>query len=70
MIKTLLLTLALVFTFIHPSQASISRVNPITEGWIDSDNAQIFCHTIGKGKPLIVLHGGPGLSQDYLLPQL
>ena len=70
MTKTLLLTLALVFTFIQPSQASISRINPITEGWVDSDNAQIFCRTIGKGKPLIVLHGGPGLSQDYLLPQL
>src|ERR1700733_8968688 len=70
MTRTLLLTLAIVFTFIHPSQALISAINPINEQWIDSDHAQLFCRTIGKGKPLIVLHGGPGLSQDYLLPQL
>jgi proline iminopeptidase len=40
------------------------------EFYVDADNAKLFCRTIGKGKPLIVIHGGPGLSQDYLLPQL
>jgi len=33
--------------------------------------AKLFCRTMGKGKPLIVLHGGPGLlTQDYLLPAM
>ena len=25
---------------------------------------------MGKGDPIIVLHGGPGLDQTYLLPQI
>ncbi len=37
---------------------------------IEVDDAKLFCRMMGKGKPLVVLHGGPGLSQDYLLPQM
>lgn len=40
------------------------------EYFIAVENGKLFLRTIGKGKPLIVLHGGPGLTQDYLLPQL
>lgn len=29
----------------------------------------IFCRMIGKGEPIIVLHGGPGLGHDYMLKQ-
>ncbi len=32
--------------------------------------AQIYCRAVGEGDPLIVIHGGPGLTQDYLLPQM
>lgn len=42
----------------------------VKETFIDSKNAKLFCRTMGKGKPLIILHGGPGLTQDYLLPQM
>jgi proline iminopeptidase len=38
------------------------------ETFVDSDGARLFCRMLGKGKPLIVVHGGPGMSQDYLLP--
>lgn len=34
------------------------------------NGAKLFYRTMGKGKPIIVLHGGPGLSQDYFLPQM
>ena len=30
----------------------------------------LLCRVCGKGEPLIVIHGGPGLTQQYLLPQL
>lgn len=40
------------------------------ENYVSVENAQLFYRTKGQGKPLIVLHGGPGLTQDYLLPQL
>jgi proline iminopeptidase len=42
----------------------------IKESFIEVEGAKLFSRTIGKGKPLIVIHGGPGLSQDYLQPQL
>ena len=48
-------------------EASAPKINEI---FIDSDHSKLFCRTMGEGKPLIVIHGGPGLSQDYLLPQL
>jgi len=40
------------------------------EIFIKTNDAQIFCRVFGKGEPIIVVHGGPGLSQDYLLPQM
>ena len=42
----------------------------IKEFFIEVDGAKLFCRTAGEGDPLIVLHGGPGLSQDCLLPQM
>lgn len=39
------------------------------ERFVESEETKIFCRTIGQGQPIIVIHGGPGLSQDYLLPQ-
>jgi proline iminopeptidase len=47
-----------------------ASLNAINEYFVDCQDAQLFCRTIGKGNPLIVIHGGPGLTQDYLLPQM
>ncbi len=30
------------------------------------NNAEIFIRTIGIGEPIVVVHGGPGLGNDYL----
>jgi proline iminopeptidase len=49
---------------------SATHVDGVKEIFVDAKDAKLFCRTKGKGKPLVVLHGGPGLSQDYLLPQL
>jgi proline iminopeptidase len=40
------------------------------ETFVEHNNAKIFCKTAGAGNPIIVIHGGPGLSSDYLLPQM
>jgi proline iminopeptidase len=32
------------------------------------NGAGLFCRMIGKGDPLVVVHGGPGLGHDYLVP--
>ncbi|WP_223034070.1 alpha/beta fold hydrolase [Hanstruepera marina] len=39
----------------------------IDSGFIKSGNANLFYKTIGQGKPIIVLHGGPGgyFNHDY-----
>ncbi|MEC7839209.1 MAG: alpha/beta fold hydrolase [Chlamydiota bacterium] len=40
------------------------------EGVVDVENGKLYYQTFGQGTPIIVLHGGPGLDQNYLLPQL
>ncbi len=40
------------------------------EDFVCAGTAKLFYRAAGKGEPLIVVHGGPGLCQDYLLPQL
>ncbi|MEX1012068.1 MAG: alpha/beta fold hydrolase [Waddliaceae bacterium] len=40
------------------------------EGYIDVDKGSLYYQSFGHGDPVIVLHGGPGLDQGYLLPQL
>ncbi len=30
---------------------------------------RLFTRRVGSGPPVVVLHGGPGASHDYLLPQ-
>lgn len=49
-------------------QSATSR--PSEEVFVKTDNANLYCRVLGKGDPLIILHGGPGLSMDYLLPSL
>jgi proline iminopeptidase len=42
----------------------------LSQKYVKADGAELFCQFDGKGEPLVVIHGGPGLSQDYLLPQM
>ena len=44
-----------------------TREVQIDSGFIKSGNANLFYKTIGQGKPIIVLHGGPGgyFNHDY-----
>lgn len=39
-------------------------------GFVAATDAKLFYRAIGKGKPVLMLHGGPGLSQTYLLPEM
>jgi proline iminopeptidase len=43
---------------------------PIQEGYIDSHGVPIYYTTIGRGAPIVIVHGGPGASHDYFLPYL
>ena len=37
--------------------------------FLEVDGVRLFTRQVGSGPPVVVLHGGPGASHDYLLPQ-
>jgi proline iminopeptidase len=54
-----------------PAAAPIaSSVYPVQEGFVDAHGVLIYYTTIGRGAPLVIVHGGPGASHDYFLPYL
>lgn len=53
-----------------PGGAPSSGVYPVQEGFVDAGGVLIYYQSLGKGEPLVVLHGGPGASHDYFLPYL
>jgi len=40
------------------------------DGFVDSHGALIYYQSVGRGTPLMIVHGGPGASHDYFLPYL
>src|SRR5215467_6918590 len=50
--------------------ATGSSTYPVQEGFIDAHGVLIYYTTIGRGAPLMIVHGGPGASHDYFLPYL
>src|SRR5487761_933594 len=52
------------------SNVSSSSVYPMHEGFVDAHGVMIYYMTVGRGAPLMILHGGPGASHDYFLPYL
>lgn len=40
------------------------------EGFVDAHGALVYYKILGRGAPLVIVHGGPGASHDYLLPYL
>ena len=56
---------------ISSAQTSESRnLFPIQDGFVDSHGALIYYQSVGRGAPLMIVHGGPGASHDYFLPYL
>lgn len=45
-------------------------VYQMEEGFVDVNQVMIYYKAIGKGDPLLIVHGGPGASHDYFLPYL
>lgn len=40
------------------------------QGFVDANGVLIYYKALGRGTPLVILHGGPGASHDYFLPYL
>jgi proline iminopeptidase len=41
---------------------------PAREGYVAVQNARLYYREIGRGRPIIILHGGPDFDHNYLLP--
>lgn len=42
----------------------------IESGTKEINGTQLYYKTIGKGEPILIVHGGPGLNYNFLLPHL
>ena len=54
----------------HGAAAANANIYPLQEGFVDAHGVLIYYKVIGRGAPLMIVHGGPGASHDYLLPHL
>lgn len=73
LILTIVCGLLLPVAFAQPkktSSAARTNVYPAEEGFVDANGVLIYYTAMGKGEPLLVVHGGPGASHDYFLPYL
>ena len=52
------------------AQGAALNLYPVQEGFVDSHGALIYYEAVGRGTPLVIVHGGPGASHDYFLPFL
>lgn len=53
-----------------PSGEGHANVYAIQEGFVDAHGVLIYYKMVGRGAPLMLVHGGPGASHDYFLPYL
>src|SRR5262249_10020885 len=53
-----------------PATPTSRGVLQIDDGFVDSNGVLIYYQSFGLGRPLLILHGGPGASHDYFLPHL
>lgn len=60
------------FVFLFALSLVINSHGQITNGeqLIKVNGTQLFFEIQGKGKPLLIIHGGPGLNHSYFLPYL
>jgi len=71
--RTRLLILFLIGTACLTCSAQTSEslnLFAIQDGFVDSRGALIYYQSVGRGAPLMIVHGGPGASHDYFLPYL
>jgi len=67
--KTLIFSMVLALGAIG-SAAQTDHVYPVQDGFVDANGVMIYYTMVGRGEPLLILHGGPGASHDYFLPYL
>jgi proline iminopeptidase len=56
---------AAIVTAQNANPLAADAVYPIREGYVNAHGVMIYYKSFGRGKPLMLLHGGPGASHDY-----
>jgi proline iminopeptidase len=69
-LSSLFMLFAAFFLSCQRSHKEPSNVYQIKQGFVDANGVMIYYTEFGKGKPLMIVHGGPGASHDYFLPYL
>lgn len=52
------------------NRGGAANVYPQEEGFVEVNGLMLYYLALGRGTPLLILHGGPGASHDYFLPYL
>ena len=74
--KCIIITLHIILFSSVISFCQVSPVNysssvfQINQGFVDANGVMIYYEEFGSGKPLMIVHGGPGATHDYFLPHL
>lgn len=55
---------------VSKKQITEMEVPLVKELTIPADGADLYCKVIGKGQPILFIHGGPGLVHNYFLPYM
>lgn len=42
----------------------------VRESFVPSGGAPLYVRDVGRGQPVVVVHGGPDFDHEYLLPDL
>ncbi len=65
-----LISSILLFCQVPKNDHSYPTVYQIKQGFVDANGVMIYYEEFGNGKPLMIVHGGPGATHDYFLPYL
>lgn len=66
--KTLFILNVLLFLFLGCTNKPSKQYSE--DGTKEINGIQLYYKTIGQGEPVLIIHGGPGLSHNYLFPHL
>lgn len=64
------LALVLVLASCAPAAGRHTTPAPAVETRVPVDSTALYVRAVGRGRPVIVLHGGPDFDHAYLLPDL
>jgi proline iminopeptidase len=72
--RTRYIAIGLVAAFAAPVRPSAVTAQEVTSAPVETRvpvaGASLYARVVGRGQPVIVLHGGPDFDQAYLLPEL